>query len=383
LPVLDACSTLAPESLSFRMSELAEAINQTVGAEMLRGFWYPAAQSARVRGQKLLGAQLLGEPLAIGRDADGRVFVLRDVCPHRGMPLSEGHFDGKAVECSYHGWQFEPHTGQCQVIPSLTSDSKLKVERIFCGSYPCEEKDGYVWVYMPDQPARGPRSQAISNAPELAKFSGQYRIARLEAEMPSNVDNGIIGLMDPAHGPFVHQSWWWRSRRSIQEKQKIFEPIPYGFRMRAHSPSANSGAYKLLRIYKEPITTTIDFVLPNHRLEIIRCGPYWFSSRATVTPVTADRCRLDFCAAWNLFRWVPFVMPIYRHFARQFIAQDTRTMEKQAVGLRDHPSLMLIDDSDRPARWYFQLKKAWLDSRRSGAPFEHPLSEPVTLRWRS
>jgi hypothetical protein len=44
---------------------------------------------------------------------------------------------------------------------------------------------------------------------------------------------------------------------------------------------------------------------------------------------------------------------------------------------------MLIDDSDRPARWYFQLKKAWLDSRRSGAPFEHPLSEPVTLRWRS
>ena len=58
-------------------------------------------------------------------------------------------------------------------------------------------------------------------------------------------------------------------------------------------------------------------------------------------------------------------------------------MEKQAVGLRYHPSLMLIDDSDRPARWYFQLKKAWLDSRRSGAPFEHPLSEPVTLRWRS
>jgi len=30
----------------------------------------------------------------------------------------------------------------------LTSQDKLKVERIFAGHYPCEERDGYVWVYM-------------------------------------------------------------------------------------------------------------------------------------------------------------------------------------------------------------------------------------------
>jgi len=134
---------------------------------------------------------------------------------------------------------------------------------------------------MPDQPARGPRSQAISNAPELAKFSGQYRIARLEAEMPSNVDNGIIGLMDPAHGPFgspivvVAQPPQHSGEAKDLRTDSLWLPDAGAFSL------GNSGAYKLLRIYKEPITTTIDFVLPNHRLEIIRCGPYWFSSRAT------------------------------------------------------------------------------------------------------
>jgi hypothetical protein len=79
-------------------------------------------------------------------------------------------------------------------------------------------------------------------------------------------------------------------------------------------------------------------------------GPYWFSSRTTVTPVTVDRCRIDFCAAWNILRWVPFVVPIFRIFAKTFIGQDQHTMEQQVVGLKNHPSLMLIDDADRPAR---------------------------------
>ena len=196
------------------------------------------------------------------------------------------------------------------------------------------------------------------------------------------MDHGIIGLMDPAHGPFVHQSWWWRGRKSIHEKEKQFEPIPLGFRMSPHQPSSNSAPYKLLRLYGEPVTT-IDFVLPNQRFEQVRCGRYWFSSRATVTPITAERCRIDFVAAWNIFRWMPFALPIFRAFGRRFIRQDQETMIKQAEGLKHNPSLMLIDDADRPAKWYFQLKQALLESRRTGQPMQHPMSGPVTLHWRS
>jgi hypothetical protein len=57
-------------------------------------------------------------------------------------------------------------------------------------------------------------------------------------------------------------------------------------------------------------------------------------------------------------------------------------MEDQAEGLKHNPHLMLIDDADRPAKWYFQLKQAWIDSRRTGE-FHHPMTGPVTLKWRS
>ena len=127
-------------------------------------------------------------------------------------------------------------------------------------------------------------------APRVPTFSENYRRAYLTADLPCSVDHGIIGLMDPAHGPFVHQAWWWRKRESIHEKQKNFEPIPNGFRMSAHTPSSNSAPYKILRFYAkaDSITTTIDFVLPNLRTEIDRSGKLWFSSRATVTPVRRD-----------------------------------------------------------------------------------------------
>ena len=152
------------------------------------------------------------------------------------------------VECSYHGWQFDVHSGQCAVIPSLTADSKLKCDRIFADAFPCEERDGYIWVYFPDGDLRATaKRRDPSRRRQLPKFGERFRMAHFAAEMPVSVDNGIIGLMDPAHGPFVHQAWWWRSRRSIHDKQKAFEPIPNGFRMSAHTPSSNSAPYKLLK----------------------------------------------------------------------------------------------------------------------------------------
>ena len=341
-------------------------------------FWYPALRSSQIRGRSLETAMLLEVPLVLGRTSDGRAFAMRDACPHRGIPLSYGRFDGQSVECSYHGWRFDGCSGRCVEIPSLTSQDKLKVERIFAGHYPCEERDGYVWVYMTSPGARP--AEKMAAAPALGTFSEKYKITHLECELPSHIDHGIIGLMDPAHGPFVHQSWFWRSKRSIHEKEKKFEPIPNGFRMSPHSPSTNSAPYQLLKkMTGAPVTTTIDFVLPNIRTEEIRSGKFWFSSRATVTPVRRDLCRIDFVAAWNL----PLPVAIFRMFAKTFLRQDQETMIKQAEGLKHNPRLMLIDDADRPAKWYFALKANLLESRRTGAAMEHPMDGPVTLHWRS
>jgi phenylpropionate dioxygenase-like ring-hydroxylating dioxygenase large terminal subunit len=377
----DAIKHMSEAARTVLQDETAVANRPTPegNAGFLWDFWYPALRSSEIRGTRLVTAMLLEVPLVLGRTAEGQAFAIRDSCPHRGIPLSYGHFDGQTVECSYHGWRFDACTARCVEIPSLTSQDKLKVDRIFAGHYPCEESDGYVWVYMN---APGTRAgEKAPAAPTLPVFSNKYKITHLECELPSHVDQGIIGLMDPAHGPFVHQSWFWRSRHSIHEKQKKFEPIPFGFRMSPHSPSSNSAPYQLLkRMTGEGVTTTIDFVLPNMRLEEIHSGKLWFSSRATVTPVRRDLCRIDFVAAWNL-QFLPVFL--FRIFGKAFLRQDQETMIKQAEGLKHDPNLMLIDDADRPAKWYFALKANLLDSRRTGQAMNHPMSGPVTLRWRS
>ena len=351
---------------------------------MLTGFWYRALPTHNVKRGQLHKTMLLEIPLAIGLDAQNRPFALRDACPHRGMPLSCGQFDGQLIECSYHGWKFDAHSGQCQLIPSLTADQKLRVDRIYAGNYACEERDSFIWVFIPDPGPIGAGSTARTEpdqaAPRVPIFTDTYKTAYLTADLPCSVDHGIIGLMDPAHGPFVHQSWFWRKRASIHEKAKQFEPIPNGFRMSPHKPSANSAPYQLLKkITGEPVTTTIDFVLPNLRTEIDQSGKLWFSSRATVTAVRRDLCRIDFVAAWNL----PLPVFLFRPFAKKFLRQDQQTMIQQAEGLKHNPHLMLIDDADRQAKWYFALKANLLESRRTGSPMVHPMDGPVTLRWRS
>ncbi|HEY6263228.1 MAG TPA: Rieske 2Fe-2S domain-containing protein [Candidatus Acidoferrum sp.] len=386
-------------------AEAGQDAGTQADAGFLWDFWYPAVRSAEIAGQKLVTAMLLEVPLVLGRTSEGKAFAMRDSCPHRGIPLSYGRLDGNVLECCYHGWRFDACSGRCVEIPSLTIQDKLKVERIFAGNFPCEERDGYVWVYMNsggrtanntagDRQANNSSGdrQAIDNAlgsklaetvlgaPALAVFSDKYKMIHLSCELPSHVDQGIIGLMDPAHGPFVHQSWFWRKRASIHEKAKQFEPILNGFRMSPHQPSANSAPYRLLaKMTGETVTTTIDFVLPNLRTEIDRSGKLWFSSRATVTPVRRDLSRIDFVAAWNL----PIPVAIFRPFAKKFLRQDQLTMIQQAEGLKYNPRLMLIDDADRQAKWYFALKANLLESRRTGAVMVHPMKGPVTLHWRS
>ena len=389
-------------------------------AEMVFGDWYPARRSGRLRPGSSALTMLLGIPMLLGRKQDGALFALRDLCPHRGIPLSAGWFDGETVQCKYHGWRFEPCTGRCEEIPSLTRFDDLVPQKIYANAFPVVERDGYAWVYVPSagagrmhspdaesgsEPDSGPGSGPASGSgpepasqpqaslrnlppiPELPKFSSRYRTAHLQAELPCNVDHGIIGLMDPAHGPFVHRAWWWRSAASIHEKTKRFEPIEdrehggrnAGFRMSAHSPSSNSAPYKLLG---KPVTT-IDFVLPNRRYETIRAvnakgRERWFASLTTVTPVTPTTCRIDVVAAWDIAYHLPLVTPIARYFGAKFVAQDQRTMVEQARGLRFHPGLMLIDDADLPAKWYFALKQ-----RRLTGEGDHPLKGPVELHWRS
>src|SRR5260370_31196491 len=150
-PTESGSESTMSEAVRTMMRMDAEAAQETAAqadAGVLWDFWYPAARSTEIRGQKLVTAMLLEVPLVLGRTSEGKVFAMRDSFPHRGIPLSYGRLDGKVVECCYHGWRFDACSGQCVEIPSLSSQDKLKWERIFAGHSPCAERAGYVWVDM-------------------------------------------------------------------------------------------------------------------------------------------------------------------------------------------------------------------------------------------
>jgi nitrite reductase (NADH) small subunit len=50
--------------------------------------------------------------VAVFRTGDGRVFALRDLCPHKKGPLSQGIVHGHAVTCPLHGWVIDLASGK-------------------------------------------------------------------------------------------------------------------------------------------------------------------------------------------------------------------------------------------------------------------------------
>ena len=64
-----------------------------------------------------------GHTIAVFRTAEDNVFALRDACPHKGGPLSQGIVFGESVSCPLHGWCIELKSG------SATAPDEGVVER--------------------------------------------------------------------------------------------------------------------------------------------------------------------------------------------------------------------------------------------------------------
>lgn len=61
------------------------------------------------------GARVVQTPqgdIAVFRTVNDELFALRDRCPHRGGPLSQGIVHGKRVACPMHDWKIDLDSGQ-------------------------------------------------------------------------------------------------------------------------------------------------------------------------------------------------------------------------------------------------------------------------------
>lgn len=341
----------------------------------LKNVWYVGLPSHELVGNKPQSRKILNEPVVFFRDKGGKAAAIRDICPHRGIPFSFGRVVENTIECPYHGWKFDG-TGMCTEIPSLCPGQDLNPNKIKVRSYPVHEAQGLIWVFV------GDKDYDMSLAPKIPVMEAfpadvKPNICQV-VNFPCHVDHAVIGLMDPAHGPYVHKSWFWRSEKTMLEKRKKFAPVDYGFQMVRHQPSKNSKAYKILG---GAPTTEITFTLPCIRVEHIEVGTRHFYSYTALTPVDDKNTRVTQLAYWNI-PWLSLIKPAINSFSKTFLGQDMDAVTKQQVGLQYDPSLMLIKDADTQAKWYYSLKTEFHESLEAKRPFNHPVKE-TELRWRS
>ena len=72
--------------------------------------------------------------IAVFRTASDEVFAMKDECPHKKGPLSQGIVHGTSVTCPLHNWRISLESGKAQGPDegcTGTYDVKLEGDKIF------------------------------------------------------------------------------------------------------------------------------------------------------------------------------------------------------------------------------------------------------------
>lgn len=161
----------------------------------LANFWYPVAFSAQVN-QAPLATRLLDERVVLYRITDGSVVAARDICYHRGVPLSLGHVEGDEIVCKYHGLRYNPE-GRCTCIPAHPNGAISP--RLHLDIYQAQERYGLVWVRL------------VNNGPQPLPEMREFEDPSYLPVLPDSVDieaaagRQIEGFLDVSHFAFVHK----------------------------------------------------------------------------------------------------------------------------------------------------------------------------------
>ena len=343
--------------------------------------WYFACPSKDVKPGTQDRYIILGQPVLVGRTKAGQAFALRDICPHRLVPLSAGRqvdTEGQpTVECPYHGWRFSTG-GVCQHMPSLVEGDPYDPTKISVRNYPVHEANGMLFVYVSDNPRN--TAPPVVPPPEFGDLPDKPNFVVAEV-FNAHMDDAVVGLMDPAHVPFVHNQWWWRPPSAgFKIKEKQFEPRERGWAIAKHQPSGNSLAYKAL--FGGQVTTEIAFQLPGFRWEVVENEKARLLTLTCLTPQEPKKTKITQITYWTNAPLLSVLKPIFIPAARKFLNQDGRMVDLQNSGMEYQKTMLWIDDIDVQAKWYQLLKRQWVKARIADSEFENPITERK-LRWRS
>ena len=72
--------------------------------------WEPVAKAADIAEGESHVVAIGARRIALYHHA-GTFYALKDMCPHAGLPISDGPISDGTVTCPYHGWTFDLATG--------------------------------------------------------------------------------------------------------------------------------------------------------------------------------------------------------------------------------------------------------------------------------
>jgi phenylpropionate dioxygenase-like ring-hydroxylating dioxygenase large terminal subunit len=164
----------------------------------LRNAWYVAAWASEIA-DKPMSRRLLGERVVLFRTADGAPLALADRCPHRFAPLSRGKVVGEAIECAYHGLQFD---GRGICVRNQMGNGHVP-QSVRVRSYPLVQRYQMLWIWMGD--AQRADSAFIPDYRGIVpdERTGHHNLGnylRVRANYLLEIDN----LMDLSHVNFLH-----------------------------------------------------------------------------------------------------------------------------------------------------------------------------------
>jgi nitrite reductase (NADH) small subunit len=61
-------------------------------------------------------------------NVNGEISAMDNICLHRGGPLGEGMIEGGKVICPWHGWAWDPKTGEAQTSGAKIAVYPVKIE---------------------------------------------------------------------------------------------------------------------------------------------------------------------------------------------------------------------------------------------------------------
>jgi phthalate 4,5-dioxygenase len=221
----------------------------------MRRFWVPAMRSQGLEaGGDPRKLRLLGEDLVAFRGDDGRVGVLDERCPHRGVSLTLARNADCALTCIFHGWKIAAD-GRVVDVPAEPAERRAQFQgRAKARAYPAHDKAGVIWVWMGE-----------GAAPELPSFPWMNlpaeHIGSRVGIIHANWLNGLEGQLDSAHVGILHQDWVKVLPGQVADLERAafdlsprfeFEEKPYGYREAAVRNSKEGGLYVRIREFVAP-----------------------------------------------------------------------------------------------------------------------------------